>query len=164
WASSSSGCRPYAGNSPGAAAQASRSLGQVAASIAGTTCRETPAAHARATTSARSASNAGSSRWTWVSTSGTSVAVHHLAVDHAAVGRLSRRVAMLPVGQQQGAEAEQDLVDERQRIRDQHADGEQDDRDLEQRGIAQAAREGEQRGEQGTGHAGKRREGGVKET
>src|SRR5690606_22603242 len=127
--------------------------------MAGTICTPTPAARARSTTARRSASNSEASRWQWLSTSCTASAF--VWND----GGLRRRIlASLPVGQQQGAEAEQDLVHERDRVGQQQAHREQRRGDLEQGRVPQLARPGQQRRQHRAGHVrglqGKKREDG----
>src|SRR3546814_15079572 len=91
----------------------SRSFGQPAAWIAGTTWRATPAARARAITSSRSRSNSPASRWQWLSTSMVSVPAAGLALD----GFAAPWPHPLPVGQQPRSEPEQQLVAEGNHVR-----------------------------------------------
>src|SRR3546814_11929896 len=91
----------------------SRSFGQPAAWIAGTTWRATPAARARAITSSRSRSNSPASTWQWLSTSMASVPAAGLALD----GFAAPWPYPLPVGQQHRAEPEQQPVDAGNHVR-----------------------------------------------
>src|SRR3546814_7873445 len=127
----------------------SRSCGQPAAWIAGTTWRATPAARARAITSSRSRSNSPASTWQWLSTSMASVPAAGLALD----GFAAPWPYPLPVGQQQRAEPEQQLVDAGNHVRHEDIADEQRRGQQEQLGIAQPAEPAHQGGEQGIGHA-----------
>src|SRR5690606_39335582 len=71
------------------------------------------------------------------------------ALDGRLVGR--RLLALLPVGEQQGAEAEQEFVGERHEIRDEQVDDEQHRRRQEQARIAQLAQPAQQGGDQRIG-------------
>src|SRR3546814_134590 len=110
-------------------------LRQPAAWIAGTTWRATPAARARAITSSRSRSNSPASTWQWLSTSMASVPAAGLALD----GFAAPWPYPLPVGQQQRAEPEQQLVDEGNHVRHEDIADEQRRGQQEQLGIAQPA-------------------------
>src|SRR5690606_23359821 len=109
-----------------------------AALIAGTTWRRTPASCARAITASRSASNSATSRWQWLSTS--SIRAASAATQQYLRAGRQRILAALPVRQHQGAKAQRDLVDEGNRIGQQHADREHRGGELEQGGEAQPAR------------------------